>query len=153
MTRISAPARLTAPKPTRGAAPSRSSPDVLYEPGRGLADALGLFSIGLGLWEALAPRSVAETTGAQLPEGLIRAFGLREVLCGISILSNARPAGSVGARVAGDAMDLAALASALRDASAEQRKRIASSAAAVFGVTVLDLICCLQLSAAAALEG
>jgi hypothetical protein len=54
--------------------------------------ALGWFSIGLGLAEALAPKTMAKAIGAEGYEGVVCAFGLREIATGIGILSGERPA-------------------------------------------------------------
>jgi len=105
-----------------------------------LATFLGLFSIGLGLAEALTPRDMANVTGVRSP-GLLRAYGLRELVSGLGILANDRPAFWLWSRVAGDAADLATLAAAYSDASGDDRAKILSSAAAVAGVTVLDVLC------------
>jgi len=144
--------RFNVPTPTRGPGPSRSPTDVRYTPGGGLANALGWFSIGLGLAEVLAPKTMMRMTGVRSP-ALLQVFGLREIISGLAILSCARPAGPMWSRVAGDAMDLAALAGALNEADGEQRERTLASMAAVAGVTALDVASAMQLSAAAALEG
>ncbi|MBN9523072.1 hypothetical protein J0H58_31920 [bacterium] len=56
-----------------------------------LATFLGLFSLGLGLWELTDPRGVAEASGVPYP-GILRAYGVREIASGLGILSNRRPA-------------------------------------------------------------
>lgn len=107
-----------------------------------LATFLGLFSIGLGLWELASPRSVARTTGARFHPQIIRAYGLREIMAGVGILSDHQPRGWLWARVAGDALDLATLGAAYAEArSAEDRQKALASIAAVAGVTVLDVLC------------
>ncbi len=110
-----------------------------------LATFLGLFSIGLGLAESLSPRGMAGVTGVRSP-GLLRAYGLREMLSGLGILTNDRPAFWLWSRVAGDAVDLATLGAAYTEASADDRKKILASAAAVLGVTVLDILCAAEHS-------
>src|SRR5437588_96318 len=72
---------------------------------RGLPRALGWFSIGLGLPEVLAPRAMAQLTGVRQPK-LLQAYGVREIICGVGILTSDQPAGWLAARVAGDALDL-----------------------------------------------
>ena len=144
--------RITVPTPTRGGAPSHAPPDTRYAPGRRLARALGWFSIGLGLAEVLAPHWVADVTGSRRP-ALLRAYGWREITCGIGILSSAQPAGWMWARVAGDALDLATLGETLSEAEGERRRRALAATAAVAGVTMLDIVSSTQLSAAASLEG
>ncbi len=99
---------------TRAAAPEQRQ----REPGglkgisaEQLARGLGWFSIGLGLAEVLAPRAIARISGVRSSNAaLIRLFGLREIASGIAIFSQGeRPAAAVWSRVAGDALDLAAL--------------------------------------------
>lgn len=112
-----------------------------------LAQGLGWFSIGLGLAEVLAPRGVAKVAG--LPgkhTGFIRLMGLREIAAGVGIFAQGkRPAASVWARVAGDALDLASLAVAAT--SPDSKKGLLAFATAnVLGVTALDVLCAQQLS-------
>jgi hypothetical protein len=116
--------------------------DTAPEP---LADFLGLFSVGLGLWEVLDPRGVADATGVRYP-GLLRAYGLREIAAGVGILSNRRPAGWLWARVAGDVLDLATIAAAYAEADEEDRRKALLAAAAVAGVTALDVLAAQQHS-------
>lgn len=146
--------RITVPMPTRGRAPSHSPPDMRYAPGYGLARGLGWFSIGLGLMEIFAPHVVAKWTGVRHP-ALLRAFGMREVASGIGILSSDRPAGWMWSRVAGDAIDLAAIGETLAEArpGSERYQRALVAAAAVAGVMTIDVVCSAGLSAAAKLEG
>jgi uncharacterized membrane protein len=116
-------------------------------PDERLAKGLGWFSIGLGLAQVLAPRGFARTIGVADDGGhcaLVRLVGLRELACGIGILSRRRPAGWVWARVAGDMMDIALLGSALAS-GAPRRDRVAAATAAVLGVTALDLYDGVQL--------
>ena len=68
-------------------------------------------------------------------------------------LSSPRPANWMWARVAGDGLDLGALGAAWTEVNGEQRGRVLAATAAVAGVTALDILCGVQLSAAAALEG
>lgn len=107
----------------------------------GLATALGWFSIGLGLAEILAPRTVARGIGlGNHHQWLIPLMGAREVATGIGILTSQRPAGWLWARVAGDVADLACLSAGLSEDDADER-RIGTAAAAVAGVTLLDIVC------------
>jgi uncharacterized membrane protein len=110
-----------------------------------VANGLGWFSIGLGLAELLAPRTMARVVGAQERHGvLMRFLGLREIGAGIMILSGARAAGC-WSRVAGDLMDLALLGADLGTPGTEKGKAIGSTAAVV-GVTVLDALTAWELS-------
>jgi hypothetical protein len=101
---------------------------------------LGYFSLGLGLAEALAPRAMAKLTGLNR-HGLLCAYGLRELLSGLGILSNPRRAGWLWTRVAGDALDLLTLGNSLNEGNAQKRKRALASLFAVAGVTALDMFC------------
>lgn len=77
---------------------------------RQIAKGLGWFSLALGAAELVTPRKMGESMGLERPN-LIRAFGLREIAAGAMIL--ARPAKEetgVWSRVAGDVLDLGALA-------------------------------------------
>jgi hypothetical protein len=153
MTRITDPtSRITKPRPTSGAAPSHAPPDTLYAPGLSLARSLGWFSLGLGLVELFAPRAVSNLTSVR-NTGLLQAYGLREIACGVGILNTTRPTGWLWGRVAGDVLDLATLGLAMAESDDQGRRRACVAAAAVAGVTALDVICAGQLSAAAALEG
>jgi hypothetical protein len=78
-----------------------------------LAYGLGWFSIGLGLAELLAPGRLAHAIGMEGSESVLQAYGLREIGTGIAILASDNPAPWIWARVAGDALDLATLATGL----------------------------------------
>lgn len=110
-----------------------------------LSRALGLFSIGLGLVELVAARPLARSLGTREARPLIRGFGLREIGTGLAILgSPAAPAG-LWARVAGDALDLAALGRAAADPWNRRRGNALLAFAAVAGVTLLDIVVARQL--------
>jgi uncharacterized membrane protein len=110
-----------------------------------LAKGLGWFSIALGLAEVVVPRALARFIGVRPQPVLLPALGLREITSGIGILAQERPVGWVWSRVAGDAMDLALLGAARMDRPCEE-ERVDMAAAAVAGVTALDLICALLLT-------
>lgn len=103
-----------------------------------LARGLGWLSIGLGLAQVIAPRTVARWTGIPIPPVLVMACGVRELACGIGILSQRKPIAWVNARIAGDALDLAGLAAGFAIPGVD-RKRLAVATAAVAGVTALDI--------------
>src|SRR4051794_35067271 len=74
-----------------------------------LANALGWFSIGLGLAELAAPRALAQLIGVKDEDktrNVLRGYGMREIAAGIGILSRPQPAGWLWGRVAGDLLDL-----------------------------------------------
>ncbi len=139
---------LMSPPPTRSAAPSYSPPPSGTTAGHSLARGLGWFSIGLGLAEFLAPHAMARLTGVPHPR-LLQLYGLREIAAGVGIFSNPRPAGWLWARVAGDALDLATLGAAMAEDDGEGRTKAWIAAAAVAGVTALDVFCATELTTAA----
>jgi len=112
---------------------------------QGFARALGWFSIGLGLTELLMPRRLGRMIGVRDHQGLIRAMGAREIAGGIAVLSERTPTRSMAARVSGDVLDLGLLSAGLGSRGA-RRGRIAGVAAAVAGVTALDLLCTKRLA-------
>jgi uncharacterized membrane protein len=111
-----------------------------------LAQGLGWFSIGLGLAEFLTPRAVGRIAGVRGNTGFIRLMGLREIAHGVAIfMQGRRPATAVWSRVAGDALDLAALGAAFASPGSN-KGRVAFATANVLAVTALDVICAQQLS-------
>ena len=90
----------------------KKGPSSLTGPDR-LARALGWFSIGLGVAELVAPGKLARMLGLEDKEGLIRAYGARELASAVPTLSVDKPVG-LASRIAGDALDLGTLATALR---------------------------------------
>ena len=110
-----------------------------------LARGLGWFSIGLGLTELFAASRLARAFGLEGSERLLRAFGVREIGAGMATLSTEKKAG-LWSRVVGDAMDLMTLLTAL-DSPPRQRANVKLALLAVTGVTALDVIGALALSA------
>jgi uncharacterized membrane protein len=115
------------------------------------ARGLGWFSIGLGLAQIAAPRTLSRIIG--LPDGdssrnALFVIGLREIGSGVGLLRNPRSPGWLWTRAAGDAMDLALLAGSLRDGEAD-RSRLAAATMAVAGVAYLDVLTGEQLSRSA----
>jgi hypothetical protein len=100
--------------------------------------ALGWFGLGLGLMEILAPRTVARTLGMEGHEGLIRAYGAREIGAGILSLSGERSLG-LWSRVAGDALDIATVL-AVGGRDARKRQAVGLTLAMLAGVAVIDLL-------------
>jgi uncharacterized membrane protein len=111
--------------------------------GNQLAKALGWFSIGLGLTQLLAPRTLSRAAGVSDHPVLMRALALREITSGVGILSQRPPTGWLWSRVAGDAIDLALLGTAARS-SGVRRSQVALAVAAVAGVTALDVAAGMQ---------
>jgi uncharacterized membrane protein len=117
--------------------------------GESLADFLGLFSIGLGLSQALMPGVMSRVVGIDHQDErnrtVMRLMGLREITHGLAVLSNQQPEKALWSRVAGDALDLALLGGALAN-SENKRGRTLFATANVLAVTALDVMCAKQLS-------
>jgi hypothetical protein len=99
---------------------------------------LGWFSIGLGLVELLAPRRVTRTLGMEGNEGLVRAYGAREISSGVLSLLVEKQVG-LWSRVAGDGLDAATLVTAFR-ADNPKRDNVGLALAMVLGIALLDLV-------------
>jgi uncharacterized membrane protein len=116
--------------------------------GESLADFLGVFSIGLGLAQVLAPETMSKICGIEDAEGnrgVMRALGAREISHGIAILSKQQPEKAVWSRVAGDALDLALLGKVMANPD-NHRGRTLFATANVLAVTALDVMAARQLS-------
>ena len=110
------------------------------------AKGLGLFSIALGLAEVLAPAQMAGLIGLNDKyRPYLPLLGAREIAHGVGIMRSEKPTTAVWTRVGGDAIDLAFLGAAMAD-SGTNKRRLGMAAAAVAGVTVLDVICAQKLS-------
>lgn len=85
---------------------------------KGLSFGLGVFSIALGAVELLATRRIAQALGQDdaATRNTLRAFGVREAVAGAGLLAAPAHSTNVWNRVAGDAIDLAALGLAARRA-------------------------------------
>jgi hypothetical protein len=105
----------------------------------GMARALGWFSIGLGLAEALLPAAVSRASGIKGDERLVRGYGAREIANGVGILTAKDPTPWIWARVAGDVMDISTLA------TRGSVKGSALALIAVAGVAALDVACASKL--------
>jgi hypothetical protein len=109
---------------------------------------IGWFSIGLGVAEVVAPRAMARLSGLGTDESTdatVRSLGAREIAHGVSILAQPDRARWLWSRVAGDAVDLGVLGTAMVRDDAD-RRRIAAATAAVVGVTILDILTAQRLS-------
>jgi hypothetical protein len=115
----------------------KSGPSSVYPEDR-LAKSLGWFSIGLGLFEMLAAPRVTRTLGLDGMEPVVRAFGAREVASGVATLSTEKEVG-LWSRLAGDALDLAALSKGLAPHNSN-RTNVKLAMCAVAGVTLLDAL-------------
>ncbi len=108
---------------------------------------LGLFSLGLGSAEILAPRAVSRLIGmrpTRRARATLVAFGLREIAAGLGILARAQSPVWMWARVAGDVADMSALGRVLLWPRSD-RGRTLLSLGSVLGVTLLDVKTALDL--------
>ena len=119
---------------------NRTIDTLSAENAHSMARGLGWFSIGLGLAEVLAPRSLTRGLGMEGHEQLMQAYGVREIATGIGILSSDQPAPWIWGRVGGDALDIATLATGLKGKN-PRKENLGIALAAVAGVTALDLVC------------
>ena len=108
------------------------------KPADRLGRALGWFSMGLGLTELLAPKAVTRWLGVEGNEGLVRAYGAREIASGVLCLSVNNDYGAYS-RVAGDVIDLVSLAAAYRDDN-PKKGNVGLAIAAVAGIAIVDAI-------------
>ncbi|HEU4632090.1 MAG TPA: SRPBCC family protein [Gemmatimonadaceae bacterium] len=147
-----APARPTTPAGSRPATPRPATlpmhhrpADAARRPARGdarLADAIGWFSVGLGLAQLVVPDRVARLVGVETGtrgRAVMRTLGARELASGIGILTASSPGPWLWARVAGDVTDLALLGNVATEEQA-RRRRTAAAAAAVLGIAALDAV-------------
>ncbi len=112
-----------------------ASDNGLKTVGQGLA----ALSIGLGLAELLAGDRIARRLGVPERAGVVRAFGVRELVSGAGLIARPRASANAWGRVAGDVLDLAALAAVLRTPGT--RKGAAwAGAAFVAGALVADVV-------------
>ena len=109
-----------------------------------LARGLGWFSIGLGLAEVIAPRSLTRALGLEGQERLVQAYGLREIATGVAILAAKDPTPWVWGRVGGDALDLATLAGGFHDDN-RNKANVGIALGAVAAVSAVDIYCATAL--------
>ena len=109
-----------------------------------LSKFLGWFSLGLGALELVASRRITTMLGVANPT-LVQAFGARGIAAGLMILSKPDTAMPVWSRVAGDAMDVAVLATGLRFSN-RQWRGAAAAMLFVLGAAALDVAVASALS-------
>lgn len=124
---------------SRNKRPARGRPEKI-------ARRLGWFSVGIGIAQIVAPRAVARIVGVPVPRALMVVCGVRELACGIGLLTQEQAAPWIDVRIAGDALDLAALGCALLVPGLD-RRRVGINTALVAGVTALDVYCKRDLAA------
>jgi hypothetical protein len=128
----------------------RSGPSSI-EPADRLARRLGWFSIGLGTMEVLAPRRITRALGMRGSEGLVRAYGFRELFSGVMSLSVDKNAG-MWSRVAGDGLDAATLLSGFRYNN-PKKHNVALALLMVGGIAYLDYKAAQQTAPRSPLRG
>ena len=111
-----------------------------------LAQMLAMFSFGLGMTELLAPGRITRAIGLEGKEGLIRAYGAREISAGIPTFSIDKQVGLL-MRLAGDALDIATILPALRKDN-DRRDNAGLAFLALIGITLLDGVAAMGTSAA-----
>ena len=99
---------------------------------------LGWVSMGLGLTELFAPKLLTRWLGMEGKEGLVRAYGAREIASGVMCLSVNNDYGA-WSRVGGDVIDLATLAAAYRDDN-PKKANVGMAMALVTGITIVDAL-------------
>jgi hypothetical protein len=102
-----------------------------------MARVLGWFSIALGAAELMAPRAITRMLGMEGNEGLVRAFGAREIAAGVTSLSTEKAVG-LWSRVGGDLLDIATLLTGYRDDN-PKKHNIGLVLAVVAAITLIDL--------------
>ncbi len=102
-----------------------------------MARGLGWFSIALGAVELFAPHALTRFLGMEGKEGLLRAYGAREIAAGMTSLSTEKVAG-LWSRVGGDILDIATLLPAYREDNPKKRN-VGLALAAVAAITLVDL--------------
>jgi hypothetical protein len=114
-----------------------SGPSSLSSADR-LGRALGWFSVALGFMELVAPQRITRALGMDGSEGLVRAYGARELGSGILSMSPEKQIG-LWSRVSGDGLDIATLVTALRPNN-PKRGNVGLALGLVLGVTLLDIL-------------
>lgn len=105
---------------------------------RKLSQGLGWFSLALGATELLGGRRIAHALGAPGGGTMVKAFGAREAATGAALLGAPAHATRMWGRVAGDALDLGALALVARKSA--KRGALIGAAAFVAGATLIDVL-------------
>lgn len=116
--------------------------------GRALAAGLGWSSIGLGAAQLLAPARLLNLVGvrdAARTRLIMRLAGVQELAAGLGLVARSPRADRLRVRVAGDLLHLGMLTAAARHPD-NRSPRIAVAAAAVSGITLLDLLAMRRLA-------
>jgi uncharacterized membrane protein len=111
------------------------------------AAGLGGFSIALGLAELAAPDAIARAAGLPADRRTVttvRAFGAREIANGLAILANPTNPAMLWSRVAGDALDIAAVGMGMRSDQSDRTLGLVALGG-LAGVTAADVVCARRL--------
>ena len=134
---------------TPGDIPPRPSWDPATEQrvgdGEALSNVVGWLSLGLGITQTAVPERIGAALGMEDWSELIRAYGIRNAATGMGILAQRHPTPWLWARVAGDALDLVTLATRTGPDN-PRRGTVTALMAAVAALTVLDVVCGVQLA-------
>jgi hypothetical protein len=103
---------------------------------------LGWTSLAVAATELVTTRWLEDTLGVDGHGTLIKSYGIREAVAGVTILNqpglNKTLVGGLWARVVGDAADLATLSMAAKNS--RKPDGLAAISALVLGVTAIDLV-------------
>ncbi|GAA3858749.1 hypothetical protein GCM10022243_25460 [Saccharothrix violaceirubra] len=108
---------------------------------------LGWLSFALGVVQLAAPGAVRRLGGVDdsaRSRAVVPVVGVRELVHAAGLLTSRRKGAWAWTRVAGDAMDLAALGVALSRRDGGRRRRLVGVTGAVAGITALDLLTAVQ---------
>lgn len=105
--------------------------------------ALGLMSIGLGIFAVAHPERMARSLGLDMDEQAMSAFGAREIASGAGLLSPVKPGPWFWVRVGGDVMDMAALARSVQQDN-PRRKMAWFALATVAAIALVDVVMAVQ---------
>lgn len=105
---------------------------------KAISRGLGWFSLALGAAELLGSRRITRALGVERGEGVVKAFGAREMVAGAGLLQAPAHATRMWGRVAGDALDLGALALVARKSG--KRRALAGAVAFVAGAALIDTL-------------
>jgi hypothetical protein len=114
---------------------------------RQCANFLGWFSLALGVTELIAAKPLVRTLGLRSPS-MMRAFGAREVLAGVGLLTRRTKGPWIWARLAGDVLDVATLGAAMSPRNGA-RRNAAIAMAVVAPIVALDAVCGAKLGLSA----
>jgi uncharacterized membrane protein len=104
-------------------------------------------TLGLGLFEALAPKRFQKLIGVRCGDHskTIRAMGFREIGQALLMLISGRSPVGTWSRVAGDVVDLSLLGAAYTTPGVK-KGRLTAAAASALGISALDVLTATQLS-------